>query len=96
LKLGKELDDGTTLGQYSQSLAAVGINIKDVNGEVKDMNSILDEMGAKWNTLSKDSQIALAQNVAGVRQYTQLIALMDNWDFFKQNLETANASTGSL
>jgi len=47
------------------------------------MNDILDEMGAKWNTLSKDSQIALAQNVAGVRQYTQLIALMDNWDFFK-------------
>lgn len=96
LELGKELDDGTTLGQYSQALAAVGINIKDVNGEVKDMNSILDEMGVKWNTLSKDSQIALAQNVAGVRQYTQLIALMDNWDFFKQNLETANASTGSL
>lgn len=96
LELGKELDDGTTLGQYSQALATIGIDIKDVNGEIKDMNVILDEMGAKWNTLSKDSQIALAQNVAGVRQYTQLIALMDNYDYFKQNLETANASTGAL
>ena len=96
LELGKTLDDGTTLGQYSQALAAVGINIKDVNGEVKDMNSILDEMGAKWNTLNKDQQIALAQNVAGVRQYTQLIALMDNWSFFQENLSTSLNSTGAL
>lgn len=96
LELGKKLDDGTTLGQYSQALKTVGINIKDSNGNLKDMNDILDEIGAKWNTLSKDSQVALAQNVAGVRQYTQLIALMDNWDFFKQNLNTANASAGAL
>lgn len=96
LELGETLDDGTTMGQYSQALAAVGIDIKDVNGEIKDMNIILDEMGAKWNTLSKDTQIALAQNVAGVRQYTQLIALMDNWSYFQENLNTAYASTGEL
>ena len=96
LELGNTLDDGTTLGQYSQALMAVGINIKDNNGALKDMNIILDEMGAKWNTLSKDSQVALAQNVAGVRQYTQLIALMDNWDYFKENLKTAEESTGAL
>ena len=96
LELGETLDDGTTMGQYSQALAAVGINIKDVNGEVKNMDIILDEMGVKWNTLSKDAQIALAQNVAGVRQYTQLIALMDNWSFFQENLELANESTGAL
>ena len=96
LELGKTLDDGTTMGQYSEALAAVGINIKDINGEVKDMNTILDEMGTKWNTLNKDTQIALAQNVAGVRQYTQLIALMDNWDTFQENLNTAMTSTGAL
>jgi hypothetical protein len=45
------------------------------------MDSILEEMGAKWQTLDKSQQTALAQTVAGVRQYTQLIALMDNWDF---------------
>ena len=96
LELGETLDDGTTLGQYSQALAAVGISIKDSNGQLKDMDNILNEMGSKWNTLSKDSQVALAQNVAGVRQYTQLIALMDNWDFFQENLNTANTSTGAL
>lgn len=96
LELGKTLDDGTSLGQYSQSLAAVGINIKDTSGQMKDMNTILDEMGAKWNTLNKDQQVALAQNVAGVRQYTQLIALMDNWGTFQENLNTSLTSSGAL
>lgn len=96
LELGETLEDGTTLGKYSQALEAVGVNIKDSQGNLKDMNTILDEMGAKWSTLSKDQQVALAQNVAGVRQYTQLIALMDNWDKFQQNLGVAQNSEGAL
>ena len=32
----------------------VGISIKDQNGELKDMDNILNEMGAKWQSLSKD------------------------------------------
>ena len=96
LNLGETLDDGTTLNKYSQALYKVGIDIKDQSGQLKDMNAILDEMGNKWGTLSKDQQISLAQTVAGVRQYTQLVALMDNWDFFQQNLGTALGSEGAL
>ena len=96
LSLGETLDDGTNLNKYSKALNAVGINIKEQNGELKDMDSILEEMGAKWKTLSKDQQVALAQTVAGVRQYNQLIALMDNFDFYQQNLEAAKNSTGTL
>lgn len=96
LELGKTLDDGTTLGSYSQALAKVGVQIKDTSGEMKSMDAILEEMAAKWDTLGKAEQIALAQSVAGVRQYTQLIALMDNWDFMEQNLATSNASSGAL
>lgn len=96
LNLGETLDDGTTLNKYSQALEKVGIDIFDVNGEIKTMDTLLDEMGAKWNTLSNDQQIALAQTVAGVRQYTRLIALMDNWDFFQENLASAYGAEGSL
>ena len=60
------------------------------------MDSILAEMGAKWNTLSKDQQVALAQTVAGVRQYNQLIALMDNNEKYQKNLSAAQNSTGTL
>ena len=96
LELGKTLDDGTTLGKYSKALDAVGISIKDSTGELRDMDRILDDIGGKWDTLNKDEQVALAQAVGGIRQYTQFIALMDNWDFMKENLEIAKGATGEL
>lgn len=96
LELGETLEDGTTLGTYSKALEAVGIHIQDAEGNLRDMNDVLDEMGAKWDTISKSQQVALAEAVAGVRQYNQLIALMDNWDFFEENLNTAYGAEGSL
>ena len=101
LNLGETLDDGTSLNKYSAALEKVGISIFEQNGEIKKMDNILDEMAAKWGTLAKDQQIALAQTVAGVRQYTQLIALMDNWDVgdsdsMVANLDTAYNATGAL
>ena len=96
LSLGETLDDGTDLNKYSDALMKVGISIKDQNGQLKDMDDVLNEMGAKWQTLSKDQQVALAQTVAGVRQYNQLVSLMDNWDFMKQNLATAEGAEGTL
>ena len=96
LQLGEVLDDGTTLNKYSTALAKVGISIKDASGNLRDMNSILDDMGSKWHTLAEDQQMALAQTVGGVRQYTQIMTLMENWDFFQQNLTTANTSSGAL
>ena len=60
LNLGETLEDGTTLGKYSEALMKVGVNIKEQNGSLKDMNQIIDETGQKWKTLNKDEQIALA------------------------------------
>ena len=101
LSLGETLEDGTNLNKYSQALATVGINIQDANGGLKDMDIILDEMGSKWSTLSRAQQTALAQTVAGTRQYNQLMALMANWnngdnDSFKANLVTAQDADGTL
>ena len=96
LELGETLDDGTTLGKYAEALEKVGINIKDESGNLKEMDTILSEMGNKWQSLSKAQQVALAQSVAGTRQYSQLIALMDNWDKFEQNLTTAGNAAGTL
>ena len=101
LNLGETLEDGTSLNKYSQALQKVGISIFEQNGEIKKMDNILDEMAAKWDTLAKDQQIALAQTVAGVRQYNQLISLMDNWnagdsDSMVTNLNTSYNASGTL
>jgi len=54
LKLGDTLEDGTDLNKYSKALMAVGVNIKDVNGDMKAMDTILDELAGKWNMLGQD------------------------------------------
>jgi hypothetical protein len=50
--LGETLDDGTTLNKYSEALAKIGVSIYDTGGGLKAMDKILEEMGAKWNTIS--------------------------------------------
>ena len=96
LKLGETLDDGTSLGQYSSALAAIGVNIQDVSGELKDMDVILEETGAQWDNLSRSQKVALSQQVAGIRQYSQFMALMDNWDVMEKNLAISQDATGEL
>lgn len=101
LQLGETLEDGTDLNKYSKALESVGISIYESNGELKAMDNILNEMAAKWDTLNNAQQTALAQTVAGVRQYTQLVALMENWDngdadSFQANLKTISGAEGTL
>ena len=96
LKLGETLEDGTDLNKYSAALLTVGVNIKKANGDLKDMDEILDELGDKWQLLGRDQQVALAQAVGGVRQYQQFIALADNWSKVQKNIEIARNSDGTL
>lgn len=96
LNLGETLDDGTTLNKYSEALNKVGINIKDQSGNLKEMDTILDEMGARWKTLANDEQVALAQVVGGVRQYQYVMNLMNNFDFYQENVSRAQNADGSL
>lgn len=94
LELG---DNGAVeIGKYSEALEKFDIHILDTNGEMKKMDAILNEMGSKWKTLSDAQKTALAQAIAGTRQYAQLVALMDNWDFMTKNLETVREATGTL
>lgn len=101
LELGETLEDGTTLGTYSKALEAVGINVLDANGQLVKMDTILDELGEKWGSLSNAQQVALAQAIAGVRQYNQIVSLMDNWDSgdadsMQANLEYTREAEGEL
>lgn len=96
LSLGETLEDGVDLNKYSTALKTVGVNILDASGNMKDMDAILDSLAGKWKNLSNAQKTALAQTVGGVRQYTTLISLMDNWDSMEQNLNIASTSEGSL
>lgn len=96
LSQGETLDDDTTLTKYSLALQKAGVEIKDQNGALKDMDTILNELGTKWGELSKENKNALAYTVAGARQYTNFIALLDNWDYMQENLDVAANAEGTV
>lgn len=96
LNLGDTLDDGVTLTKYTKALEAIGVNVLDMNGNLRTADSILDDMAAKWQNLSEAQKMATAETVGGVRQYTTIMSLMENWDFMEENLAVARGSEGTL
>lgn len=96
VKLGDTLDDGVKLTVYTQALEKIGVNILDMNGELKDADTILDDVASKWETLSQAQKSAVSQTVAGSRQYAQFIAIMDNWGDVQKNLKTTLTADGTL
>lgn len=96
LKLGETLEDGVDLNKYSKALQTVGVDVLDATGELRNMGDVIDELGAKWDTLSTAQQSALAQTIGGARQYTQILAFFENFDKYQQNMQTANNADGAL
>lgn len=96
LKLGETLEDGVNLGQVSSQLEKVGVSILDANGELRDMGIIIEDLMAKWGEMGRAEQTAIAQVIAGKRQYTQWMALMENSSMYKSNMSIATNAEGSL
>ena len=89
-------EEGVSLGQYTEKMAQMGINVLDANNKLRDMGEVIEEVGGKWSNMSREQQIALAQTMAGTRQYNNLIALFDNFDQYNEMVDVAANSTGTL
>ena len=96
LSLGETLEDGVDLNKYSEALKTIGVNVLDSNGKLKEMDIILNELGKKWQLIGEEQKVATAETVAGVKQYNQFLALMNNYDKVLQNEDLAKSSAGTL
>ena len=93
---GTDEEDGATLTSYTDKMNKLGINVLDANNQLRDMGDVIEEVGGKWSSFSKEQQIALAQVMAGTRQYNNLIALFDNWDKYTAALNMSANAAGTL
>lgn len=96
LSLGETLDDGVDLNKYSIALQKIGVNVLDANGNLRQMDDILDDLGARWEQLTEAQRVATAETVGGMRQYANFMALMDNWSEVQKNITIAANSEGTL
>jgi hypothetical protein len=86
---GSTLEDNTSVNKVENALKAVGIELRDTNGQFRDMETIFNELGPKWDTLNTMQQQAIAQAVAGTRQQSRFLAIMQDWD---RTIELSNAA----
>lgn len=96
LKMGETDEDGLGLGDVSGTMEQMGIKILDETGNLRDMGKVVEDVAAKWDTWTKAQQTAMAQVMAGKRQYNNLVALFENWDMYEEALNTSENSLGTL
>ena len=92
---GKTLEDGMDLNNVETQLAYVDIQLRNQNGELRSTEDVLNDLGKKWDTLSQNQQAAVAKALAGTRQQSRLIAMMQDYDRVIELQEIAQRSQGA-
>ena len=87
---------GTKLGEVSNQLKTMGIDIIDQTGNMRNMSDVIAEVAEKQNLQTDAQRQAAAIAMAGKRQYNNLIALFDNQDMYGEALETSMNAAGTL
>ena len=92
---GETLGGDTDINKVESQLAYVGIALRDTNGELRSTEDVLDELGHKWDTLNKNQQAAIAKALAGTRQQSRLIAMMEDYERVTELQEISARSAGA-
>lgn len=88
-------DGEVTLNRVSTQLQELGVSVLDAEGELRNLDSVIMEVGNQWDSWSSKQQLAIAQLVGGTRQYGQFLSLMNNFDKYQDLLSSANAEDGT-
>lgn len=88
---GEEID----YNKVDTALKSVGISIKDAQGQFRDFDDVIFELSEKWDTLDKNTQRYIATIMAGNRQQSRFIALVDNWERLEEVTKAAQDSEGA-
>lgn len=97
IKAGKFVDEetGESLNDTEKVLNAIGISMRDTNGQFLSSEKTLDEVGSKWKSFDGVTQRAVATAMAGTYQYNKLISLFDNYSKALQYTEVSANSAGT-
>ena len=74
------LEDGVSANKVEAALATIGIALRNSEGEFRALQDVMDELGMKWSSLTRNQQAYIATVAAGSRQQSRFLALMNNYD----------------
>ena len=94
--LGKAMEDGMDLNRVEKALLSVGVPLRDVSGQFRNLETVLFDVGEKWETLTSVEQAYLATALAGSRQQPRLLAIFNDFARTKELIQASADSTGDL
>lgn len=80
--------------KVDKALKSVGVSLKDVTGQFRNLDEVFMELSQKWDTLDRNTQRYVATIAAGSRQQSRFIAMMDNYERTAELMEYAADSEG--
>lgn len=86
---GKTLEEGVAVNTVEEALATAGVALRDSQGTFRDMGTVLTELGYKFDGLTRNQQAYIATALAGTRQQSRLLAVLQNFD---RTMELVDAS----
>lgn len=89
---GKTLEDGMNINRVAEALDNIGIALTDETGMMRDLEDVITEIGQAWDTLNTNQQANVAVAMAGTRQQSRFIAMMQD---FERTQELVNLSMNS-
>lgn len=92
---GETLEDGIDVNRVDTALKNIGVSLLDNNREFRDLEEVLTEVGMKWDTLNKNQQANVAVALAGTRQQSRLIAMLQDFDRTQELVNISMKSAGA-
>jgi TP901 family phage tail tape measure protein len=93
--LGKTFEDGMDISRVETALRQVGVALRDDQGQFRNLELVLTELGQRWATLNTNQQASIAVSLAGTRQQSRLIAIMQDFDRTLELVDISQNSAGA-
>jgi TP901 family phage tail tape measure protein len=85
----------TTIEGAETALSSANVAMKDMQGNVRPVSDILQDLAGNWTSLSDEQRQNLSVTLAGRYQLTRFLALMNNFEIAQSATATAINSSGS-
>jgi TP901 family phage tail tape measure protein len=92
---GATLEEGVGVNTVEDALATAGVALRDNQGNFRNMDQVLVELGHKFEGLSRNQQAYIATALAGTRQQSRLLAVMQNFDRTMELVDISTESAGA-
>lgn len=96
IKEGNNTEDDVEVNDVEKALRSVNVALRDETGQLRDLDEVLGDLGPKWKTFDRNTQAYLGTIIAGTRQQSRFITLMQNWDRVLELIADSENSAGAV